>query len=122
MICVRKFSQYEMVVTQWAFVGPALLWPDKLGISVTSPETEEVRTNRFTAVMSKAESLHFSIFLESEWILFPGSSGSGARDVPSGPGARHQGGAEHVRRGPGRGQGGCQGDTRHRDSGQCGSC
>ena len=40
----RKFSQYEMVVTQWGFVGPALLWPDKLGISVTSQETEEVRT------------------------------------------------------------------------------
>ena len=33
-----------MVMTQWAYVGPALLWPDKLGISVTSPETEEVRT------------------------------------------------------------------------------
>ena len=70
-LCVRMFSQYEMVVTQWAFVGPTLLWPDKLGISVTSPETEEVRTNRFTAVisfhsslnMSKDESLHFSIFL-----------------------------------------------------------
>ena len=43
-LLVRKFSQYEMVVTQWAFVGPALLWPDKLGISVTSPGTEEVRT------------------------------------------------------------------------------
>jgi len=38
---VRNFSQYEMVVTQWAFVGPALLWPDKLGILVASPETEE---------------------------------------------------------------------------------
>ena len=29
---VRKFSQYEMVVTQWAFVGPVLLWPDRLGV------------------------------------------------------------------------------------------
>ena len=37
----RRFSQYEMVVTQWAFVGPALLWPSKLGISVNR-ETEEV--------------------------------------------------------------------------------
>ena len=42
-LSVRNFSQYEMVVTQWAFVGPALLWPDKLGISLTSPESEEVR-------------------------------------------------------------------------------
>merc|ERR1719468_740565 len=38
---MRNFSQYEMVVTQWAFVGPALLWPDKLGISINSQETEE---------------------------------------------------------------------------------
>jgi len=29
---VRKFSQFEMVVTQWAFVGPVLLWPDRLGV------------------------------------------------------------------------------------------
>ena len=35
-----------MVVTQWAFVGPALLWPDKLGISISSQETEEVRYTR----------------------------------------------------------------------------
>ena len=45
-LSVRNFSQYEMVVTQWAFVGPALLWPDKLGISLTSPESEEVRHRR----------------------------------------------------------------------------
>jgi len=38
---MRNFSQYEMVVTQWAFVGPALLWPDQLGISFNSQETEE---------------------------------------------------------------------------------
>ena len=48
----RKFSQYEMVVTQWGFVGPALLWPDKLGISVTSPETEEVRSKRMITFFS----------------------------------------------------------------------
>ena len=69
-LCVRKFSQYEMVVTQWAFVGPALLWPDKLGISVTSPETEEVGTNRFTAVISYillliCQKLNLCIFLYS---------------------------------------------------------
>ena len=29
---LRDFSQYEMVVTQWAFVGPVLLWPDQLGV------------------------------------------------------------------------------------------
>jgi len=29
---MKNFSQYEMVITQWAFVGPALLWPHKLGI------------------------------------------------------------------------------------------
>ena len=121
-LCVRKFSQYEMVVTQWAFVGPALLWPDKLGISVTSPETEEVGTNRFTAVISYillliCQKLNLCIFLYS-LNLFPGSGGSGARDVPGWPGARHQGGAQHVRRGPGRGQGGRQGDPHQRDTGQ----
>ena len=29
---LKSFSQYEMVVTQWAFVGPLVVWPDKLGI------------------------------------------------------------------------------------------
>ena len=38
---VRSFSQYEMVVTQWAFVGPALLWPDQLGIARASRAQEE---------------------------------------------------------------------------------
>ena len=30
---LKSFSQYEMVVTQWAFVGPVLLWPEQLGIA-----------------------------------------------------------------------------------------
>jgi len=29
---LKNFSQYEMVVTQWAFVGPVLLWPEQFGV------------------------------------------------------------------------------------------
>jgi len=34
----KNFSQYEMVITQWAFVGPAVLWPEKLGIDCRRSE------------------------------------------------------------------------------------
>jgi len=37
---MKSFTQYEMVVTQWAFVGPVLLWPDKLGISERESDQE----------------------------------------------------------------------------------
>ena len=33
---LRNFTQYEMVVTQWAFLGPVLLWPDRLGVERSS--------------------------------------------------------------------------------------
>ena len=33
---LKNFTQYEMVVTQWAFVGPVLLWPDRLGVERSS--------------------------------------------------------------------------------------
>jgi len=33
-----SITQYDMVLTQWAFIGPALLFPRKLGISQSSPE------------------------------------------------------------------------------------
>merc|ERR1719330_537701 len=33
-------TQFDMVVTQWAFVGPTLLFPDKLGISCDYSERE----------------------------------------------------------------------------------
>ena len=35
---LKSFSQYEMVVTQWAFVGPVLLWPEHLGVDLGSEE------------------------------------------------------------------------------------
>ena len=38
---LRDFSQYEMVVTQWAFVGPVLLWPDQLGVARGGQEDVE---------------------------------------------------------------------------------
>ena len=38
---LKNFSQYEMVVTQWAFVGPVLLWPDQLGVARRSQEDVE---------------------------------------------------------------------------------
>jgi len=33
---LKNFSQYEMVVTQWAFVGPVLLWPEQFGVTQKS--------------------------------------------------------------------------------------
>ena len=38
---LKNFSQYEMVVTQWAFVGPVLLWPDQLGVARRGQEEVE---------------------------------------------------------------------------------
>jgi len=34
----NSITQYDMVLTQWAFIGPALLFPRKLGISQSSAE------------------------------------------------------------------------------------
>ena len=33
---LKNFSQYEMVITQWAFVGPVLLWPEQFGVAEKS--------------------------------------------------------------------------------------
>ena len=38
---LTAFTQYEMVVTQWAFVGPVLLWPGQLGVERRSQEDVE---------------------------------------------------------------------------------
>ena len=38
---LKNFSQYEMVVTQWAFVGPVLLWPHHLGVARRGEEDVE---------------------------------------------------------------------------------
>jgi len=38
---LQNFTQYEMVVTQWAFVGPVLLWPDQLGVDRKSEDDIE---------------------------------------------------------------------------------
>jgi len=32
----HSMTQYDMVLTQWAFIGPALLYPKKLGISINN--------------------------------------------------------------------------------------
>ena len=38
---IKNFTQYEMVVTQWAFVGPVLLWPDRLGVDMRNEKDIE---------------------------------------------------------------------------------
>jgi len=38
---ISGISQYDMVVTQWGFIGPSLVFPDKLAVFARTAEEEE---------------------------------------------------------------------------------
>ena len=44
------FSQYDLVLTQWAFVGPVLLFGDHLGFNQMSVEEKSLYTKTFYKV------------------------------------------------------------------------
>ena len=44
------FSQYDLVLTQWAFVGPVLLFGDHLGFNQMSAEEKSLYTKTFYKV------------------------------------------------------------------------